>query len=41
MMRIRNRPPTHPGRILKDHYLKPLSMNVAQVADVFRRQAAR
>jgi addiction module HigA family antidote len=36
MMRLRNRPPTHPGRILKDHYLKPLSMNVAQVADALK-----
>src|SRR5271156_3474679 len=33
MNRIRTRPPTHPGVILKYHYLVPLRLNVAQVAD--------
>lgn len=32
MRRIQKRPPTHPGGILKRHYLEPLSLNVAQVA---------
>jgi len=31
-MRQRNRPPTHPGNILKYHYLLPLKLNVAQLA---------
>lgn len=31
-MRIRKRPPTHPGQMLKMHYLLPLKLNVTQVA---------
>ena len=40
MNRILNRPPTHPGAILKHLHLKPLKLNVAQVAaalDVSRK----
>jgi len=29
----RKRPPAHPGRIIKHHYLQPLHLNVAQMAD--------
>ena len=32
-MRIRKRPPTHPGAILKRHYLEPLSLTVSEGAD--------
>ena len=28
----RNRPPTHPGAILKRHYLQPLSLAISQAA---------
>jgi len=31
-MRERTRPPTHPGAILKQHYLEPLHLGVAQAA---------
>src|SRR2546426_174300 len=31
-MRERTRPPTHPGGILKSHYLEPLHLGVSQVA---------
>jgi antitoxin HigA-1 len=31
-MRNRTRPPTHPGGILKRHYLEPLHIGVAQAA---------
>lgn len=31
-MKSRKRPPTHPGGILKRHYLEPLSLAVAQAA---------
>jgi antitoxin HigA-1 len=31
-MRERTRPPTHPGRILKHHYLEPLQLGVSQAA---------
>lgn len=31
-MTIRRRPPTHPGGILKRHYLEPLELAVAQAA---------
>lgn len=31
-MRIRTRPPTHPGRIIKHHYLEPLSLSVSAAA---------
>ncbi len=32
-MRIRKRPSTHPGGILKRHYLEPLSLSIIEVAD--------
>lgn len=31
-MRIRKRPPTHPGGILKRHYLEPLSLTISDLA---------
>jgi addiction module HigA family antidote len=31
-MRERTRPPTHPGEILKQHYLEPLDLGIAQAA---------
>lgn len=31
-MRTRKRPPTHPGGILKRHYLEPMGLTVSQVA---------
>ena len=31
-MRKRNRPPTHPGAIIKYDYLEPLSLSVAELA---------
>ena len=31
-MRERSRPPTHPGGILKRHYLEPLHIGIAQAA---------
>ena len=31
-MRERKRPPVHPGRIIKEHYLLPLSMSVTDLA---------
>jgi len=31
-MRIRKRPPTHPGGILKRHYMEPLSLTVSELA---------
>ena len=31
-MRERTRPPTHPGGILKRHYLEPLHIGIAQAA---------
>lgn len=33
MRRIRKRPPTHPGAILKYDYLDPLSLSVTNLAD--------
>ncbi|MDM8551123.1 HigA family addiction module antitoxin [Desulfobacterales bacterium HSG2] len=33
MRRIRKRPPTHPGAILKYDYLEPLSLSVTNLAD--------
>lgn len=35
-MRERKRPPTHPGLILKHHYLEPLHLSITYVADVLR-----
>lgn len=31
-MRTRTRPPTHPGGIIKRHYLEPLSLSVSAAA---------
>ncbi len=31
-MTVHNRPPTHPGQILKRMYLEPLDLSVAEVA---------
>ena len=33
MRRIRKRPPTHPGNILKCDYLEPLSLSITKLAD--------
>lgn len=33
-MRIRKRPPTHPGGIIRRHYIKPLSLTVLDLAGV-------
>ena len=33
-MRIRKRPPTHPGNILKYHYLEPLSISVTKLSEI-------
>jgi len=30
-MRKRRRPPTHPGQILKEHYLEPLSISITDL----------
>jgi addiction module HigA family antidote len=35
-MRIRRRPPTHPGGILKRHYIEPLSLTIAELAKTLR-----
>ena len=32
-MSMRKRQPTHPGGILKRHYLEPLSLSISEVAD--------
>jgi addiction module HigA family antidote len=32
-MRARKRPPVHPGRILKEHYLVPLDLTIVDLAD--------
>ena len=32
-MRARKRKPTHPGKILEDHYIKPLNLNLNDVAE--------
>lgn len=32
-MKERKRPPTHPGGILRRHYLEPLSLTVSQTAE--------
>ncbi len=31
-MRIRKRPPTHPGGILKRHYIEPLSLTISNLS---------
>ena len=33
-MRARKRQPAHPGRILRNHHLDPLSMKIAELANV-------
>ena len=33
-MRARKRPATHPGRIIRDHYLEPLSLSVTELAKI-------
>jgi antitoxin HigA-1 len=33
-MRERKRPPVHPGRIIREHYLEPLSLSVTEIAHV-------
>jgi addiction module HigA family antidote len=33
-MRTKKRPPAHPGRILRNHHLDPLSMKIAELANV-------
>ncbi len=32
-MRIRKRPPTHPGGILKRQYIEPLSLTISELAE--------
>lgn len=32
-MKERKRKPTHPGRILDEHYIKPLNLNLQELAD--------
>ncbi len=34
MLRARKRPPTHPGHILKTHYLDPLSITIKDLASI-------
>lgn len=33
-MRIKKRQPTHPGGILKRHYMEPLSLTVSELAEL-------
>lgn len=33
-MRIGKRPPTHPGGILKRHYMEPLSLTISELAKI-------
>ena len=43
-MRARKRPPTHPGRILREDYLEPLSLSVTKLAaylDVSRKTVSK
>ena len=35
-MRNRKRPPTHPGGILKRHYMEPLSLTVSDLSEILR-----
>ena len=32
-MRMRKRPPTHPGGILRRHYIEPLSLTISELAN--------
>jgi addiction module HigA family antidote len=36
MNRLRKRAPSHPGEILKRHYLEPLELTIAQVSGALR-----
>jgi len=43
-MRERKRPPVHPGRMLRNHHLNPLSLSVtdlANILDVSRKTASK
>jgi addiction module HigA family antidote len=43
-MRNQERPPVHPGRVIRDHYLKPLKLSVTNLADILgvsRKTASR
>jgi len=31
-MRVRKRPPTHPGGVLKRHYLEPLGLTISELS---------
>ncbi len=33
-MRKRTRPPTHPGRIIRDHHLEPLGLSISALAEI-------
>ncbi len=33
-MRARKRPPTHPGRIIRNHYMEPLSLSVTELSAI-------
>jgi antitoxin HigA-1 len=33
-MRERKRPPVHPGRILMNHHLRPLSLSISELAKI-------
>ena len=35
-MRNRKRPPTHPGSILKRHYMEPLALTVSDLSEILR-----
>lgn len=35
-MRNRKRPPTHPGGIIKRHYMEPLSLTVSELSKMLR-----
>jgi addiction module HigA family antidote len=34
IMRTRKRSPAHPGRILRNHYLEPLSITITELANI-------
>ena len=35
-MRNRKRPPTHPGGILKRHYMEPLALTVSDLSEILK-----
>ena len=35
-MKKRKRPPTHPGSILKFHYLEPLELTITEISQILR-----